>query len=513
MPGLRALFLMAMLFCVLVMLGGVLAAQHFWLQPAKTLHLLNEQQGEIDSLLRMLQVQQDGLGLMADDYSQRSEVELLLNTNQQGYFSRILTPDLFETLQIDGFAILDHTRRAVMSIQAEGSIHHLNSALFNEWLHSLPLTTAANTLLLRFQNKPYFLIYRPIRDSDPSLIGWVVITKAIDQPLLDNIRTATRVDFSRNFTAEATSERFASLQTPLTSIQNTRTLCLNELSAVVLCIDIHHADAPPPLIDTDILVIFSLTLLMPVGVIIFLLSWLLRPLLHTVAVIHASSESGEIRPILLTDHFQPREVGELQTAYNRLADVVNQQHGKLEALSTTDSLTAIANRLAFDRALEDSWNRIRRRVHGVALAMIDIDHFKIFNDTYGHQQGDMALSQVAAALRQSAQRTDEIVARYGGEEFALIIYCDDRKRLDDVSNRLHNAVHELHIQHRQSPVRNELTISIGIAWIPGSGEWLNDHDRDFWLHEADSALYEAKAQGRNRTIIRVMLPAPLSDHD
>lgn len=513
MLGIRALFLGTLGVCLILMLAGGVAVQYSWLQPAQNRHVLSEQESEVDSFLRMLKVQQDGLGMMATDYSQREEVEIFLRQGQEGYFSRILTPDLFETLQIDGFAVLDNRQRSLMSFYVNGNLTHIRHQAFDELLENLPLANEkepARHFVARFHNIPYLIIPRVITDSYQHRLGWLVIARAIDESLLDSIRTATRVNFHRNSAAETGDLPWADINQPLSSPQAQRTLCISDITPRVLCLDFEHASPPPPLLDANMLLLFLLTMLVPGGITMVLLNGLLKPLLHTIAVIHRSSEEGEVQPVLQTGRLRVREVQKLQDAYNHLVNKVNLQREKLEALSTTDSLTGIANRLAFDRAFENSWNRIRRRHYSIALIMIDIDHFKLYNDTYGHQQGDQALARVAGALQSLAQRTDEIVARYGGEEFAMIVYCPDRQSLNQLQQRLHAAIWELHITHSSSPVTHELTISAGVAWIPNTGEWLTNRSRESWLQEADTALYQAKADGRNRTAIRLMQPAPRS---
>ena len=168
---------------------------------------------------------------------------------------------------------------------------------------------------------------------------------------------------------------------------------------------------------------------------------------------------------------------------------------ELEQLALIDGLTGLTNRRAFDTAAENLYRRCLRSGGSMGMALIDIDHFKQFNDTYGHLQGDDALRAVAQVLKQHAQRAGEVVARYGGEEFAFIGVADDSD-LPGQLDKLRQAVGELHIPHQASPT-GELSISIGcIIFQPVSHvSWQE------MLERTDQMLYNAKAQGRNRLCV------------
>jgi len=170
---------------------------------------------------------------------------------------------------------------------------------------------------------------------------------------------------------------------------------------------------------------------------------------------------------------------------------------KLQHLSTTDSLTGLMNRRRFDEIFKEEWQRAVRDHHPLTLLMIDIDHFKKYNDTYGHLRGDDALIQVAKTLRASVWRSTDQVMRYGGEEFIVILSDTDVSGGYRVAEKLRLAVEAMKLEHKSSPVAPVLTISIGVATaIPHARQSMVG-----LIAAADNALYRAKEEGRNRSVI------------
>lgn len=167
---------------------------------------------------------------------------------------------------------------------------------------------------------------------------------------------------------------------------------------------------------------------------------------------------------------------------------------ELRLLSTRDRFTGLLNRAVFNEQLEREVAFARREDGRFAVAMIDIDHFKKFNDTYGHAGGDEALRSVATTLRESCRATD-VVARYGGEEFALVLPGVMSARATDLLERIRRvlAVKPIHLPNRPKPV--SLTVSVGVALWPDDGQNAAEI-----LRCADQRLYQAKSQGRDRVI-------------
>ena len=168
-------------------------------------------------------------------------------------------------------------------------------------------------------------------------------------------------------------------------------------------------------------------------------------------------------------------------------------NAKLAELSSTDSLTGVNNRRGFDSALDGEWRRAARNGYPLALAMLDVDHFKSYNDHYGHQAGDQCLRMVAELIALHARRTTDIVARYGGEEFALLAPATNVDDALELANGICEALARLALPHAKSPY-GVVTISIGVASVLPDDAQLSD----MLIRAADRAMYRAKSEGRNR---------------
>ena len=174
--------------------------------------------------------------------------------------------------------------------------------------------------------------------------------------------------------------------------------------------------------------------------------------------------------------------------------LLKRQADLLRALSFIDGLTGIANRRRFDEALLREWRRCARSHLPLSLVMLDVDHFKAYNDHYGHQAGDECLRAVATLLDEQMKRPGDLVARYGGEEFICLLPETDVDGATRVAERLREAVAGQQLPHALSPVGGYVTISLGVA----SAMPLGEAPPDGLTQLADRLLYEAKRAGRNR---------------
>ncbi|GHA51231.1 diguanylate cyclase domain-containing protein [Photobacterium aphoticum] len=187
-----------------------------------------------------------------------------------------------------------------------------------------------------------------------------------------------------------------------------------------------------------------------------------------------------------------RDVTERKMAEQQLADAIME----LQELSFVDSLTKVANRRSFDEQLRKLWFGHIREQQPLTLILCDIDYFKPFNDNYGHQQGDVALREVAQVLRSVIRRETDEVARYGGEEFAFLLPNTPLEGGELIAAKIHQALADKALVHQYSQVSDHLTVSLGIATIVP----LPNQDYGTLVALADAALYKAKAAGRNCTM-------------
>lgn len=190
------------------------------------------------------------------------------------------------------------------------------------------------------------------------------------------------------------------------------------------------------------------------------------------------------------------ENGTLIAVVETLRDITQQKEAQmaLQSLVTKDGLTGIANRRCFDEGLAAEWLRALRDQTSLAIVMIDVDHFKRYNDSYGHQKGDDCLKKVARAMGEKIFRPADLVARYGGEEFVILMPNTDIAGACLVAERIVQHVHGLSIPHETSDAADFVSISAGVAASVPAPNLAADQ----LLAAADSALYAAKHAGRNR---------------
>ncbi|WP_121968168.1 diguanylate cyclase [Leptolyngbya sp. BC1307] len=170
---------------------------------------------------------------------------------------------------------------------------------------------------------------------------------------------------------------------------------------------------------------------------------------------------------------------------------------ELQQLALEDGLTRLANRRCFDEQLADEWQRLAREQQPLSLILCDLDHFKRYNDTFGHPAGDRCLIRVARALLNGPQRPADLVARYGGEEFAIVLPNTDSYGAWRIAQKIHRNIRALKIAHAPDHEAAYLTVTMGLSTM------VPDHESgvQVLIKAADIALYHAKQQGRNRTYV------------
>ncbi|HEY9875897.1 MAG TPA: diguanylate cyclase, partial [Candidatus Obscuribacterales bacterium] len=178
--------------------------------------------------------------------------------------------------------------------------------------------------------------------------------------------------------------------------------------------------------------------------------------------------------------------------YHKLEEA-NQE---LQRLATSDGLTQVANRRCFDEYLAREWQRLAREQVSLSLIMCDVDFFKLYNDTYGHQAGDDCLQQVATAIRRAVKRPADLVARYGGEEFAVILPNTESLGAVQLAQEINFRIKLLKIAHAKSTISEYVSLSLGVSSV------IPNHQSSpaILIAAADAALYQAKEEGRDRII-------------
>jgi len=165
----------------------------------------------------------------------------------------------------------------------------------------------------------------------------------------------------------------------------------------------------------------------------------------------------------------------------------------IERLSKLDQLTELPNRRSFDEQLHSEWRRAAREQKYISILMIDVDKFKNYNDTYGHQQGDVALRAIAKAITSTFKRSSDFAARWGGEEFSLLLPSTDSSGAFEIAEQIRRQIEDMNIPSSDGSI-SKITVSIGInTLVPIDGSTINE-----FISGADEVLYKAKRNGRNR---------------
>jgi diguanylate cyclase (GGDEF)-like protein len=194
------------------------------------------------------------------------------------------------------------------------------------------------------------------------------------------------------------------------------------------------------------------------------------------------------------------ETGQLLAVVETLRDITVQREAQTElrTLASCDGLTGLGNRRRFDECLAQEWRRSRRDAQPLSIIMIDIDHFKDFNDAAGHQMGDECLKRVAGAIGDEVRRPGDLAARYGGEEFAVILPDTGLLGASIVADRIMTNIAAMAIPHPAPHVAGTVTVSIGVACSETVAVGAPSSDLGA---SADAALYRAKRAGRNQVVI------------
>jgi len=190
-----------------------------------------------------------------------------------------------------------------------------------------------------------------------------------------------------------------------------------------------------------------------------------------------------------------KELKELKDHYRETARELKAARERMKRLSITDDLTETFNYRYFMDSLDLELRRAKRYEYPISLMMLDIDHFKIYNDSQGHLAGDKVLKDVAGVIRKTVRHTD-ILARYGGEEFAGILIKTNLNEAYQVAQRVRQSVEAFPIHHEQSQPQGRLTVSVGISTLNAEVSSVKT-----LISAADEALYEAKKRGRNQVAI------------
>ena len=498
----------------------------------------------IDRVENALNAAIDQLDRNTYDWSSWDDTYQFLKDKNDAYIESNLQPETFQNLQTNLVYFLDPNLKPVWAAKydfTDESVTVVTSdayvaqsiALLKADIQGIDTTLDSDKQFARGifiqDGLPVLFSVRTVLNSagkgPPH--GYMVQGRILNDALLAKFRENTRIDFDL---------------TPIDQIPGQATAPgtyrITPLSDSVLDIaKSYYANGLPVLqisthIPRDITlngmnsIRYALTAFFVIGLVSILLIWALlkfsifvpiRRLTNQIMRISDSKNYG-----LRSDIDSKDEVGVLAKAFNNMLAIIERNKNELETtyaqikrdhdriayteselrvantelerLAGTDSLTGIANRLAFEQTLELEWRSLRRSGEPLSILMIDIDHFKHFNDHYGHQTGDQCLKTVARHLQACMRRPGDLVARYGGEEFIAVLPRTDVSAAVAVAANIQAELAGARVENGASEIADRVTVSIGIACdIPSPGATATT-----LVGQADRALYRAKVKGRNR---------------
>lgn len=235
-----------------------------------------------------------------------------------------------------------------------------------------------------------------------------------------------------------------------------------------------------------------------IGAFSFMHFIILKPIYRLRKQMHWIIRNKKFRPI----HQQSKtsdEFADLTKHFNSLIQHVIKQNKSLESLSLTDPLTMLQNRRSLDQFITTLGGLLKREEKNISIIMIDIDHFKLYNDTYGHVQGDDVIKKVAQSIIHNASRLSDFVARYGGEEFVVIFPDTSMEGAYAIAQSIRQDIENFKMPHKSSPTSENITVSLGV-----SSALVGNKDQILKvLADADDALYHAKSDGRNKVATNI----------
>lgn len=477
------------------------------------------QKRELESLSRGLQMGLRNLQAVTTDWAHWDDTLAFVKDpdNHQDYVEGNILSSTFETFELLGIVYFDRNFDLVMAqgydlqageyVPIEQVVDFRLSTLFKEQIKPGEPWQSSGWLASRQGAAAFAIQYISDSAQEHPPAGYLLFIQSISQNQIANLEATTRLklNFTPTSLADPETHGVVSLMTPelVEGYKLERRRLLDDFTGTpIMLLSITHE----PLTDmqpigwSEVLILSSM-ILAPIVLALAVDRRLLKPLRHNTRLIETMVERQTLEP--LSQRLHTRELEQIRQAFNRSVDLVERQQAVLRGQSMTDALTGLANRRAFDQQGAEMWNLAVRQQESFTLALMDLDHFKAFNDNLGHLAGDEALRKIGRSLTKSCRRANELVARIGGEEFVLIMMGLEEQTARQRMEALRTDISELGIAHPQSSVSMSLTCSLGTIHVPRPGINYRAVRIEDLLSLADKELYRAKDGGRNQVSFHV----------
>jgi diguanylate cyclase (GGDEF)-like protein len=514
----RKFFLLYSFLLMSVLVGSLLSYRALITIPELEKNVLAYQQREMSAVFHALDNKFEVLKTLNYDYAIWNNSYEFMTGLSEDFINENLITDTFISLKIDGVYYVNVQGEVAWGMGFDWVTEEtLEFKNLSEVFPILWQRFLNEKLLLTNDNVPQASGFLPtneglvmytatmLRHSDKSgpEIGFLMFVRKLRPRVIDKISQLAGVKIKNTAVISLDSQDRKNIlsQPTVNAIQKSRAYFLPGINdEPLLNLDIQHSlSADLKLIDNQTLSIIALLALLPISLQILVYVSFVKPLTHSIDTVGKNLSNGDLK--MLKSSALITEVKTLNEEFNHLINTITEQKNMMEKLSLLDGLTNIANRRSFEKAFSTSWQAMLRNKTPLAVLMCDIDFFKPYNDNYGHQAGDKALIEVAQALHNRIARPHESVSRYGGEEFIIILPLTNSQQCQKVIDSVQNLIAALKIKHEYSQVSDVLTISIGASVIDNVDSFLTTCNEDDFFKTADTALYQAKNEGRNRSVI------------
>ncbi len=491
---LRQLTLIMSLMVVMLFLLCYFLFKGFWSFDREVDAVIKRQQGEVARVEILLSIAEDDLRTSLADYAAWDSMIDFTSHPSKEFIADNIGTDAEPPNLVDGILILDANRQFLWGgwyrnhqFELENWLkkrpaHRTQSLLDN--VDALPKQRISSDLEYTvIDGQPYLLAVAKICNSlgEDCRHGYLLFLRQLHAEFIHNLERATGVSLTLSVVPQNT--------TPQTQVDHSVLLKRDPLGVEQLAIDIHHSEPRPKFLTIPEIYALSGFALLMLLVNMLIVSFLVRPIQHARMVLEAFQHSGGTLPS--RESFYSREMRGFAYDINRLISELEIKGAKLQWQSFHDPLTTVANR----RGLYDALERYVSEYHytHIAIVLLDIDHFKQFNDNYGHLRGDETLTTLAKALDAMRSSYEKLVCRFGGEEFCLAYASDSAINVEKQLLTIRRTVAELAIPHEYSSISPYLTVSLGASTSHV------DHFQDVLelIQRADEALYVVKNSGKD----------------
>jgi len=462
------------------------------------------------------------------DWSTWDDSHDFMATGSADFIASNLSDEALDNISLNLMIFLD-TNGTIFWARARDFVNKRNLALDFITKGSVPLDNVIFDLqptkeggrgkngIFNTEMGPMLFATREIVHSDGSgpMNGYLLMGRFLDRKMLESLREQTRIPFDIAFPFQETGLMCETSGIAPSETGGLRFFTEHEGAFVKACAA-YTDESGAPLFGVHYLFPREITqkgitsmryaaiLVFASGVIIlgilnFLLqAVVLRPLQRLTEHAARLQEEGDYSMRL--DMSRSDEVGVLARSFDTMVQTVSERteelkraNERLTQLSMRDGMTGIANRRMFDAFIQQEWRRATRERTPLSVILADVDFFKNYNDSYGHQQGDQCLIAVAAVLQREAQRTADLVARYGGEEFMVVLPETRKREAVNIANRIRVQIRDITFKDEHGRDLERITVSLGVASFPEDGA-----DKNLLIDYVDKALYRAKAAGRDQ---------------